>query len=91
MSIWTKRGILLGAPFLFCLKLYFRCTEIALPLTRGRASFFISFFQKERDSIMDSYDNDMLILLLDDDLFPVEQEESNVALLSAQPEKSECR
>lgn len=40
---------------------------------------------------MDSYDNDMLILLLDDDLFPVEQEENNVALLSAQPEKSERR
>lgn len=32
---------------------------------------------------MDSYDNDMLILLLDDDLFPVEQEENNVALLQS--------
>jgi len=27
---------------------------------------------------MDSYDNDNFILLLDDDLFPMEEEESNV-------------
>lgn len=40
---------------------------------------------------MDSYDNDMLILLLDDDLFPVEQEESNVALLQSEPARTECR
>ncbi len=34
---------------------------------------------------MDSYDNDMLLLLLDDDLFVLEeQEEINVALLPAE-------
>lgn len=41
---------------------------------------------------MESNDlNDILLLLLDDDLFPVEREEKDVALLSAKSEKFERR
>lgn len=41
---------------------------------RNQPLFFIQFYQrKERE--MDSYDNDEILLMLDDDLFPIEEED----------------
>ena len=41
---------------------------------------------------MDSNDlGDILLMMLDDDLFPVDQDENNVALLSTEPQKTERR
>lgn len=41
---------------------------------------------------MDSNDfGDLLLMLLDDDLFPVEQEGNNVELLQPEPERLERR
>ncbi len=44
--------------------------------SRELPSFLLPFFQKEGVE-MESYDNDGLLLFLDDDLFPVEQEEGD--------------
>ena len=44
--------------------------KIALPLPRGRASFFICFSHRKRVIKMDSNDfGDILLMFLDDDLF----------------------
>lgn len=40
---------------------------------RRRPSFFIHLYQKE-GAKMDSYDNDDLLMIMDDDLFPCEDE-----------------
>lgn len=41
---------------------------------------------------MESNDlNDILLMLLDDDLFPVEREEKDVALLQSEPARPERR
>lgn len=47
------------------------CTKHARSPHRGRALFLLSFFQKVGE-FMDGYDNDELLMLLDDDLFPAE-------------------
>jgi hypothetical protein len=49
------------------------CTKFARRLHRQRAIFFIQLRQKE-GAAMDSYDNDSLLLLLDDNLFPVDDD-----------------
>lgn len=47
------------------------------PLASSPAGFFFCTILAERRCGMDSYDNDM-ILLLDDDLFPLEEDEDDV-------------
>lgn len=68
------RGILRGAPFLFCPELYFFCFRIALALTRAGASFCICSFPEEGVTLESNDLGDLLLMMLDDDLFPREEE-----------------
>ena len=53
---------------------------------------FLYAFPRKRGISMDSNDfGDLLLMLLDDDLFPVEQEGNNVELLQPEPERIERR
>ena len=38
---------------------------------------------------MDSYDNDLLLLILDDDLFPIEEDDNDVDPIQSKSKKAE--
>ena len=53
-------------------ELHKTCTKDARWLHGQRASFFIFFFRKEGETM---YDNDWIFLILDDDLFVIDEDD----------------
>ena len=53
-----------------------------------RAFFCYLFSNERRDRSMDGYDNDTLLLFLDDDLFPKEEEPNELGTLESEPART---
>lgn len=53
------------------------CTYFARPLHCGAAYFYV-LFKRKVGELMGSYDNDEMLMMLDDDLFLIEKDDRNV-------------